>query len=317
MDTTDASCTGRTATRRSVLGRGVSLAGAALVLGSFPSCVTPLDTGSSGGARPETLRVLSYNIHMWEISVDDLAKVIQAADADIVGLNEAWDATRNEEIARALGYEIVYGGRASAETGATHAHKINGYYMPQVLLTRHRVICSQVFNAMEAQDHAGFDPEVPIYRGGTMAELETAAGNRLVVFVLHLHPWGGMENEEMTTMRLEEIKGIASKLEPYRDLPILLIGDFNTRSHFDTDRSGKVTPYLVEQGFHDLYRTVHADVAGMPGLTCGDGRIDYIFYNRHAGPIDSRVLEAGVFGSRGYEQSDHLGVFGSVQLNHR
>ena len=59
----------------------------------------------------EAIRVLSYNIHMWQIGVKDLAKVIRAADADVVGLNEAWNEKRNEEIARELGYHVVYGGQ--------------------------------------------------------------------------------------------------------------------------------------------------------------------------------------------------------------
>lgn len=56
----------------------------------------------------EILRVLSYNIHMWQIKVDALAKIIKAADADIVGLNEAWDAERNNELAKQLGYRRVW-----------------------------------------------------------------------------------------------------------------------------------------------------------------------------------------------------------------
>ena len=38
--------------------------------------------GSMGApaAEPETLRVLSYNIHMWQIGVDSLAKLIKAAE---------------------------------------------------------------------------------------------------------------------------------------------------------------------------------------------------------------------------------------------
>ena len=278
-----------------------------------------LATMSSHAAEPstkaaETLRVLSYNIHMWQIKVDELTGIIREAKADVVGLNEAWSEKQNEAIAKALGYNIVYGGQNPKERPPKKAHTVNGYYMPQVLLTKHKVIESRVFNAMAAKEHPAFDPEVPIYRGGVFALLETKAGMRFGVFVLHLHPWGEGDNEKMTTMRLEEIKGILKKLHAYRELPLILIGDFNTRSHLDEKGGWKVTKHLAAQGFSDLYRTVRPKAKSDPGFSCGDGRIDYIFYNRHLKPVESRVFGEGVFGSRGYEQSDHLGVFGALAL---
>ena len=265
----------------------------------------------------EDLRVLSYNIHMWEPGVEALAGVIKAADADIVGLNEAWNEERSMAVAKALGYNIVYGGQTPPAPMPPKAHWINDHYMPQVLLTRLRIVSSQVFNAVEAGKDAGnrdVDPAVPIYRGGVLAVLETAAGNRVVVFVLHLHPWGNGGNEKMTTMRLEEIKGILRKLEPYRDLPVVVLGDFNTQSHRDGKTGWKVTRHLESQGYSDLYRTLNPDPEAKPGLTWPDSRIDYIFYNRHVGPVDCRVLEDGVFGSRGYKLSDHLALFGVLRV---
>jgi hypothetical protein len=40
----------------------------------------------------------------------------------------------------------------------------------------------------------------------------------------------------------------------------------------------------------------------------------YIFCNRHVTPVDCKVVTAGVFGSLGPEQSDHLAVFGTVTI---
>ncbi|MEO9593128.1 endonuclease/exonuclease/phosphatase family protein [Rhodopirellula bahusiensis] len=260
------------------------------------------------------MNVLSYNIHMWQIEVDDLAAIIRESGADIVGLNEAWNEKHNEAITQELGYNAVYGGRSPAEEHPAKAHTINGFYMPQVLLTKHKIIHSEVFNALAAKEHERFDPEVPINRGGTIALLETAKGNRLVVFVLHLHPWGDGDDERMTSMRLKEIEGIQKKLEPYRGLPTLIIGDFNTRSHLDVQRGWKVTKFLDSHGYNDLYRTTHPDQTSDPGLTYGDGRIDYVFYNEHCSPVSSQVVNQGVFGSLGYEQSDHLAVSGVLEI---
>jgi endonuclease/exonuclease/phosphatase family metal-dependent hydrolase len=283
-----------------------------LLLAASPVVLRAEPTGNKG----EELRVLTYNIHMWEPGVEALAAVIRAADADIVGLNEAWNGARNEELAQELGYHIVYGGEQS-EPKPRRPHWINDHYMPQVLLTKHRIVSARFFNAMAAKEQPGnpdLDPKVPVYRGGVLAELETAQGNRVVVFVLHLHPWGGADNEKMTTMRLREIEGIVGTLKPCEDKPLLIMGDFNTRSHLDGQKLWKVTPFLHQQGFADLFRTVHPDPARHPGLTCGEGRIDYIFYNQHVTPVACRVVDEGVFGSKGYDHSDHLAVFGVVRL---
>ena len=119
----------------------------------------------------------------------------------------------------------------------------------------------------------------------------------------------------MTTMRLEEMKGILKKLEPHKDIPTLIIGDFNTRSHEDGYEGWKVSKHLAESGFSDLYRKVHPDAKASLGSTCGDdGRIDYIFHNGLVEGMESRVVEKGVFGSLGYDQSDHLAVFGVVKI---
>ncbi len=53
----------------------------------------------AGPVKGDDLRVLSYNIHMWRPGVENLASVIKSADADIAGLNEAWNGVLNEELA--------------------------------------------------------------------------------------------------------------------------------------------------------------------------------------------------------------------------
>ncbi len=269
-------------------------------------------------ASGETIKVLTYNIHMWQPKVDDLAAVIKASGADIVGLQEAWSESKNLELAKKLGFHVAFGGQNPTQRVPRKAHWINRHHMPQVLLTRHRIVSVRHFNAMEAKKdktNPDLHDDVPIFRGGTLALLETAKGNRIVVFVLHLHPWGGPDNERMTNMRLAEIKGIQSVLKKHADLPVILLGDFNTESHHDRKTDYKVTRYLEKQGYTDLYRAVHPNVKTHPGVTCGkDGRIDFIFHNRHAKSVDAKVITDQQFGSRGYKQSDHLGVFGVVTV---
>jgi endonuclease/exonuclease/phosphatase family metal-dependent hydrolase len=282
-----------------------------LILSLFVACLYSYGVSSQElTAAKETLSVLSYNIHMWESSVETLTGVIKAANPDIVGLQEAWNEKKNGEIAKALGYNIICGGQGVPGSGTKRHHCVNDYYMPQVLLTRHKIVHSKVFNAMATEkweSKPDFDPNVPVYRGGTLAVLETAKGNRVAVFVLHLHPWGGAD-EKMTEMRLNEIKGIIGKVKPYADLPVLIIGDFNTRSHLDGIKGWKVTSYLDKQGYKDFYRTIYPEPKSFPGKTAPEGRIDYIFGNRHVTPTNVKVL------SDGFQDSDHLAVYGEFEI---
>lgn len=281
-------------------------------------CVMWMGVQSIAPASAETVKILTYNIHMWQPKVDDLAAVIKKSDAGIVGLQEAWTESKNLELAKALGYNIVFGGHQPKKRVPRKPHWINQHYMPQVLLTRHRIVSFKHFNSMAAKKdktNPDLDDSVPVYRGSTVAVLETAKGNRMVVCVLHLHPWGGADNERMTNMRLEEIKGIQSVLKVHAKLPVFILGDFNTESHRDRESGYKVSRYLERQGYADLYRKVYPNPEKHAGTTCGDdGRIDYIFLNKHAKAVDCKVLTDTVFGSRGYKQSDHLGVFGVVEI---
>ncbi len=270
---------------------------------------------------PEELRLLTYNIHMWQPGVDALSDLIEQANADIVVLNEAWNAKQNDTLAKKTGYHIAYGGQQSAAASAQKPHWIDGHYMPQVLLTKHRIVSATFYNAKAAADDPtspdvglDVDPEIPLYRGGILAELETKRGNRLIVFALHLHPWGDAQNEKMTSMRLAEIEGIVAKLKPHAGKPTLLMGDFNTQSHLDGKQGWRVTPYLESQKFTDVYRAVHPEPSTDAGLTWPDSRIDYIFCNQYITPRQARVVEQGVFGSKGYDDSDHLALFAIVRL---
>jgi endonuclease/exonuclease/phosphatase (EEP) superfamily protein YafD len=102
------------------------------ILSLFVACLCSYGVSSQElNADKETLSVLSYNIHMWESSVETLTGVIKAANPDIVGLNEAWNEKKNGEIAKALGYNIVCGGQGVPGSGTKRSHCVNDYYMPK------------------------------------------------------------------------------------------------------------------------------------------------------------------------------------------
>ncbi len=107
-----------------------------------------------------------------------------------------------------------------------------------------------------------------------------------------IHPHQTREYETMSTMKRFAIAMLLLAL------PMGAVAD--------TLPAGKDT--------EDLYRTAHPDKKISPGLTCGDSRIDYIFYNKHCSAVSSQVVKHGVFGSLGYEHSDHLAVSGVLEI---
>ncbi|MFT6861937.1 MAG: hypothetical protein ACJAVK_000490 [Akkermansiaceae bacterium] len=93
-----------------------------------PAFALEPEARGESGAKPaaEKVRVLSYNIHMWQIGVDELAAVIRKSEADIIGLNEAWDEKRNEAIAKELAYNSVFGGCSPTGKASAKAQLLEG-----------------------------------------------------------------------------------------------------------------------------------------------------------------------------------------------
>jgi endonuclease/exonuclease/phosphatase family metal-dependent hydrolase len=269
---------------------------------------------ASAFSEDVTFGVITYNLWQWgKIKPAELAKIVEKSEASIVGLMESWDAALNEKLLDCLGWNtILYGGKdtpnVKSPEGREASFWINGFYMPQVLATRYEVMEHKYYNTINAKEFPDF--ELPIHRGGILAKLRLPSGDIICVFVLHLMPWRDVEPQ-----RLEEIKSIVGKLKPYAEVPTIIMGDFNTPSHLDgaEGKSAWVTEYLQSQGFQDSYRVVHPDPDRHPGKTCGR-RIDYVFASKHFVPLECTVLEEGVFGSEGFEDSDHLAVYAKLKL---
>ena len=264
-----------------------------------------------------TFGVMTWNIWQWgEMKPRDLSNVVKKSCASIVGLQESWNEARNKELLSCLGWPgILYGGKDTPgvkppkEKGSSFW--INGYYMPQALATSYEVLEYKYFNTINAEGYPDFG--LPIYRGGVLAKLRLPSDDIVCVFVLHLMPWGNVEDK-----RLAEIKSIMGKLKPYSKYPTVVMGDFNTRSHLDgaTGKAALVTEYMESLGFRDAYRFVHPDPAKDKGATSqGGSRIDYIFVNKHLTPVECQAVKKGVFGSEGYGDSDHLAVFAQLKLD--
>jgi endonuclease/exonuclease/phosphatase family metal-dependent hydrolase len=288
-----------------------------LVLALLPASAAAQAPRSS--QVPADVTVMSFNVWLGGDVVDfgNVAEVIRAADADIVGLQEAEGNTRR--IAAALGWPYW----------SDRLHVVSRYPLVDPPEARGEYVLAQVRPGelfALANVHLTSDPYGPY---------EVRDG-RSRARVLRLE----------RGLRLPEMRVTLDVLRAGlpRDMPALLTGDFNTPSHLDWTAAAvgirphvryplawPVTRALQGAGFVDTYRAVHPDPVATPGLTWTFGypfprlrrgeasdRIDMVHALRPAG-----VLAAGVVGPPGTPDadfevdpypSDHRAVFARVRL---
>lgn len=276
-----------------------------------------------GAARAQDdvvqLRVMTFNIWRGGELVDfgKVVEAIQAADADVVGVQEAEGNLRH--LADALGWPHI-----SERTHIISKYPIidppggKGHY---VLIQTYP---GQVF-AM-ANLHLPSDPYGPylIRDGETMEAV--------------------MQNERET--RLAALEPLLAAIDPLLEdgIPLVVTGDFNTPSHRDwTAAMTAVRPQntvAVEWpvtlaaeaiGLVDTYRAVYPDPSVRIGMTWTPGypvprlneneivdRIDYVF----AAP-NIEVVDADIVGERGGQDvdieihpfpSDHRGMVATLRI---
>ncbi|MBW5486116.1 HAD-IA family hydrolase [Streptomyces bambusae] len=264
----------------------------------------------------DRVRVMSWNLWLGGSRVDDhrdkQLKVLLAADADVVGLQET-AVHAAPELAEALGWFHHRAGENLA------------------ILSRHPI--TQTLG----------DPDVGFY-GATGARIRLdehpdGTPHELVLWTAHLNytPYGPYDacfggltepelaDRERESGRVREIGQILAEMAP--DLaaadrtPVLLTGDFNAPSHLDwtTAAAGlhgghgpvdwPVSRACERAGLHDSYRQAHPDPVAAPGTTWspvhprhedGSGRPepqDRIDFVLHAGArltvLDSTALATG------------------------
>ncbi len=280
-----------------------------------------------------TLRVMAFNIFYGgdelDLETDDwcdertgcaetfarVADVIRESEADVVGLQEPTANTR------ALAEEL-------------------GWYFDER---------THVISRFPIVDPGGAE--------GAYVLVEPEPGRVVAVANTHLpsSPYGPYRLRDgvslVKVIALEErlrVPTLQEQLGPLEELaasgtPVFLTGDFNTPSHLDWTAPADVArddiPFpvewpvskaLVDAGFTDSYRAVHADPVARPGFTWTPGgpesikrevhdRIDWVVSAGPAEAIDSRVLgEAGnetvVDLSFDPWPSDHRGVVSTFEV---
>jgi endonuclease/exonuclease/phosphatase family metal-dependent hydrolase len=267
-------------------------------------------------AIPDQLKIMAWNIwhggHRYghSVGLNRVIEIIQASDADIVGLIETYGS--GEEIADALGFYY--------------------YLISSNLSIMSRFPILETIKAFK-----------PFNFGGARIDL---GGSEELIFLntwLHYLPSyyksieegkssAYIEKAEADTRHFE-IRNILIEIQPLitnsDEVPLIMSGDFNSGSHLDwTDHTKEihyghkinwpVSNEMVKAGFMDSYRELHIDALLDPGLTWTPraatsskkyglrDRIDYIYYTgKDLQPISSKVVDDHPV----MFPSDHAAVF--------
>ena len=237
-----------------------------------------------------TVRLMTYNIHRWagrdqQIDLDRLAAVIQAADADIVGLNEVLHPVTVSqssyaplaELAERLGMQYAFGPSGWIDSGPSWHGPVGNALLSRYPLT-------DVSNT--------WLPRLPSTKqrsllGGTVA-FGTMHG--VTAFVTHLdHAFEGT--------RLHQINGIIKHIA--RRSPHFLMGDFNTPGFLGPNTRRLLPPVLRmmrRAGYEDAFHAVgHGHGKTFPSRS-PLVRIDFLFMPCHwaRGFLSARALNSGV-----------------------
>ncbi len=306
-----------------------------LAFSAVTLALTLPSTSAIAGAPAVRIKVMSFNIQYGASysTLDAVVEAIVRADADVVGLQEAFGKTR--KIARMLGW----------------------YASPRLhLVSRFPIV-----------HPGGSRVSGPV--GGRIPEGAWAyllLGNGSVAAIAQTHtPWwpSGMyamlQGEDEAEVLSREQRKLAW-LQPHLDavagpvaagVPTFFVGDLNTPSHLDwtqaavdalgwqpetLDPPGEryvvawpVTVEMEAAGFSDTYREAHPDPITDPGFTycvdlfpaCGKwdtwDRIDYVYTAGPIGIVASEVVgEGGPYtdiGSRPWP-TDHRAVVSTVDV---
>lgn len=244
-----------------------------LILLALANCLVPAVLRAAEPA--EVIRVMSFNLwHGGDAGkqpLDQTVKVIQAAQADIVGLQETEGFSPNSG--------------ARPDRAAEIAKRLNWHYLDQggrtAIISRFKIVGPtprkwgakfelpsgrQIYHFNAHFAHAPYQPyqllRIPYANAPFLTTAEEA--------VQAAQAARGAQVERM----LGEIKAILAE-----GLPVFITGDFNEPSHLDWTEAAtkqKLCPLAVEwpttksvvaAGFIDAYRSAHSDPLTQRGLT--------------------------------------------------
>jgi len=279
-----------------------------IAIGTLAAVGTAFGSPQNAPAGESRLRVMTYNIYrggtMHGQPLSQTVKVIQAAKADVVGIQETRSpkGVNAEQLAQLLGWNY-------------YVHPKNN-----VILTRYEIV--------EKMDN-GIKVKLPSGQGAYIFNLHLKPSCYLPYQFLGIKPiWPKTDKPFIPHIKTEaeaivsSKKGPASKTIamllrkirslPDQEAPVFVVGDFNEPSHLDwTEAAAKAgrhplkvayptSEVLLAAGFGDAYRTIYPDEMAKPGFTwtpmkksnqprTHHDRIDYIYY-KGMEVIDSKII---------------------------
>jgi endonuclease/exonuclease/phosphatase family metal-dependent hydrolase len=278
--------------------------------------MTPRDHASNA---PETglppaapITLISFNVryghaedgpNSWPFRREWVPAYLRELDADILGLQEAYDDQVRAVHAGLPGYGRVGVGRDDGVCAGEHCVI---FYRAD----RFAVVAEGTFWFSDTPELAGsrtWGNSLPrICTWACLADGHT--GRSLRVCNLHL-------DHAVQPARLRSVHLLAERIAAWHDsAPVIVMGDFNA------EEDDPVVTHLQERGSHalvDTFRVVHPDAAAIctyHGFRGGEigSKIDYILASR-----DVTVLDAAIIRSTrgGRYPSDHYPVTAQLRLD--
>lgn len=276
------------------------------------------------------MRLVTYNIHGWRTADGapnwaDVAALLHATDADIIGLNEVFhphpvagvDEPALAALATRLGMHFVFG--PCLRWPAQDDMPANAY--GNALLSRRPIIASAAHHLTPKEENLQAAVAGKEERGLLEARILLPVGGAFTVYVTHLD-----HTEEQA--RLAQLRTLRTWTSRDRNRPHVVMGDFNAVSLWDWDEEGlaflrrqpenrggnlanggsgpQTVAQMEKAGYVDLLTRF-----GTPGQATFLGtndkhlRIDYIFASRALAPHATACF---IWETPAAEPSDHRPV---------
>ena len=243
----------------------------------------------------ESIRVMSYNIHrggvvMLKQPLSQTAKVIQSAQADIVGIQETRSprGDKLEELAKLLGWNHDMGKGSQILTRYEILESLNSGVKIKLDSGKE----AYVFNL-----HLPSHPYQPYQLLGIRPKWHKHTND--ITFIkteAEAIEWAKKARGRELTKLLRLIRSI-----PDKQAPVFVVGDFNEPSHLDwTERAASAARHpikveypnslaMIKAGFTDAYRAIYHDEMKHPGYTWSSfykfddptthhDRIDFVYF---------------------------------------
>ena len=255
-------------------------------------------------AENSDIRVMSYNVlysteHLVEDRIGNFLNILGYYKPDVIGLQEVSGGSNagwHEYIQDALCADEIYL-KACKSSDSVSALMTTFLYNPDTV----KLIDEYVIDLEEASQ----------IRVLSVAVFERLAdGQRFVVTNTHPAPYGSANYSPNLQAMLTAAK---AELEKYADLPVIMVGDFNTK-----ETATEYNTIMNELGVVDTKYTADVmvrDYGSCPGFgtssTEGGSVIDHIFAN---GNVDAKLYNI-IIDHDVENTSDHIPSYADVKLS--